>query len=140
MLPCDGDPEFTEVPRNEWSARFNWTYSCNRKIEAPYVTEDREVQMLTMLYAEDLGFRSSEPPPVNPVVPSFRGTVVLASHLVSCIDGRDLQLDVRQLYGKNGIKDLLRKPWLDVNRDLVPCNINYLNRKIRELESMPPER
>ncbi len=49
-------------------------------------------------------------------------------------------MDVRQLYGKNGIKDLLRKPWLDVNRDPVPCNINYLHRKIHELQSMPSER
>ncbi|KAL3158584.1 hypothetical protein ABBQ38_010802 [Trebouxia sp. C0009 RCD-2024] len=136
VLPCDGNPEFMEVPRKEWCARFDWTFSCNRKIEVPYVTEDREVRMLTALYAEDLEF-SNGLPPVNPVVPSLRGTVVLSSYLISCRTGRDLQLDVRQLYGKNGIKDLLRKPWLDVNRDPVPCNMNYLRRKICELESMP---
>jgi len=103
-----------EIPRKEWPARFGWTFSCNRKIEVPYVTEDREVQMLTALYAEDL-----------------------SSYLISRRSGRDLQLDVRQLYGKKGIKDILRKPRLDVNRDPVPCNINYLRSKIRELESMP---
>lgn len=125
-----------EISRKEWPARFGWTFSCNRKIEVPYVTEDREVQMLTALYAEDLQFRSGLPP-VNPVVPSLRGTVVLSSYLISRRSGRDLQLDVRQLYGKKGIKDILRKPRLDVNRDPVPCNINYLRSKIRELESMP---
>ena len=135
VLPCDRKPDCTEIPHKEWRARFGWTFSYNRKIEVPYVTEDREVQMLTALYVEDLLFSKSLPP-ANPVVPSLRGTVVLSSYLVSCMNGRDLQLDVRQLYDKNGIQDLLRKPWLDVNRGPVPCNMNYLRRKICELESM----
>ena len=48
VLPCNGDPEFMEIPINEWKNRFNWKYMYNRTVMAPYVTEDREVRLMTL--------------------------------------------------------------------------------------------
>lgn len=146
VLPIDGDPKFMDVPQNNWNDRFNWRFgSCRRIIETPYVTEDREVQLLTFLRADDLkGRHSSDLPPVNrwvrelsPVAPILRGDVVLVSFLQG--NGKEIPLNVRELYGLRGISDILRKPSRDLHRERIPCNMNYIRLKVAELQSMPEE-
>ena len=140
VLPCNGNPEFMEIPINEWKNRFNWKYMHNRTVEAPYVTEHREVRLMTVLHAEDnqswLGLDET-PVPVNPVVPSMQGTVVLACFLEG--NGKELPVNVRDLYGMRGIRVILRKPWRGLHRERIPCNMNYIERKVAELQSMPEE-
>ena len=86
----EGQPEYMKVPIEAWNDRFSWkSGKCRRLIEHPYVTEDRETQLLTALYAEDLQGRLHEEEPwanpwvhgFPPAVPFLRGTVVVASYL-----------------------------------------------------------
>ena len=77
------------------------------------------------------------PIPVNPVVPSMQGTVVLACFLEG--NGKELPVNVRDLYGMRGIRVILRQPWQDLRRERIPCNMNYIERKVAELQSMPKE-
>ncbi|DBA94371.1 hypothetical protein WJX77_006596 [Trebouxia sp. C0004] len=146
VLPMEGQPEFEEVPYDAWNDRFGWTFGkCRRPIEATYVTDDREVQLRTSLYAEDLeGRLHLEEPRVNPrvsglppYVPFLRGTVV-ASYLQAG-DGRELPLNVATLYGKTGIEAIVGKPSLAFHLDGIPCNMNYLKRKVAEVQNMPKE-
>ncbi|DBA86712.1 TPA: hypothetical protein ACH3X1_005160 [Trebouxia sp. C0004] len=108
VLPCNGDPEFMEIPINEWKNRFNWKYMYTCTVEAPYVTEDREVRLMTL-------------------------------KTISPGNGKELPVNVRDLYGMRGIRGILRKPWRDLHRERIPCNMNYIERKVAELQSMPEE-
>ena len=149
VLPTEGEgqPEFVEVPYAAWNDRFGWTSGkFRRPIEARHVTDDRKVELRTSLYAGDLtGRLDLEEPWANPwvygfspAVPFLRGTVVVASFL-QAEDGRELPLNVASLYGKKGIEAIVTKPSLDFHLDGIPCNRNYLKRKIAELQNMPKE-
>ena len=145
VLPIDGDPEFMEVPPDEWNDRFWKSGSCRRVIETPYVTEDREIHLLTFLRAENLeGTRHLEEPWTNPwvygfppAVPFLRGTVVLTSCLQG--NGKELPLNVATLYGKRGISAILQKPWQRLHPERIPCDMDYIRRKVAELQNMPKE-
>ncbi|DBA65497.1 TPA: hypothetical protein ACH3X2_003206 [Trebouxia sp. C0005] len=145
VLPMEGQPEFQEVPYDAWNDRFGWTSGkCRRPIEASYVTDDRKVQVRTSLYAQDLeGRLHLEEPWANPwvygfppAVPFLRGTVVVASFLQAG-DGRELPLNVATLYGKTGIEAIMR--WPSFHLDGIPRNMNYVKRKVAELQNMPKE-
>jgi len=79
--------------------------------------------------------RVSELPPY---VPFLRGTVVVASYLQAG-DGGELPLNVATLYGKTGIEAIVGKPSLAFHLDGIPCNMNYLKRKVAEVQNMPKE-
>lgn len=143
----EGEPEYMEVLQDAWNDRFGWKFGkCRRIIERPYVTDDREVQLVTCLYAEDLeGRLHLEEPWANPWiygfppdVPFLRGTVVVASCLQAG-DGKELPLNVATLYGKRGIEAIVTKPSPLLHSDDIPCNMNYLKRKVAELQNMPKE-
>lgn len=143
----EGEPQFMEVPRDEWNERFGWqSGSCSRIVERPYVTEDREIQLVTTLCAEDLeGRLHLEKPGANPwvygfppAVPFLRGNVVVASYLQEG-GGRELPLNVATLYRKTGIEAIRTKPSLLLQSERIPCNMNYLKHKVAELRNMPSE-
>ena len=71
-------------------------------------------------------------------MPCLRGTVVVASYLQAG-DGRELPLNVATLYGKTGIEAIVRWPSSVFHSDGIPRNMNYLNRKVAELQNMPKE-
>lgn len=66
VLPMERQPEYMEVLQDAWNDRFGWTFGkCRRPIEGPYVTDAREVQLVTSLYAEDLEGRRAKGEPVG---------------------------------------------------------------------------
>ena len=121
-------------------------WQMQKVVEYPYVKEDRETQLVTALYAEDLEGRLHEEEPwanpwvygFPPAVPFLRGIVVVASYL-SAGGGRELPLNVATLYGERGIEAIVTKPSPLLHSDDIPCNMNYLTRKVAELQNMPKE-
>lgn len=147
VYPMEGEPVYMEVPREAWNDRFGWKFGGGaRVIESPYVTEDRETQLVTTLRAEDLEGRLHKEEPWDnpwvygfpPVVPFLRGTVFVASCLQAG-GGRELPLNVATLYGKIGIEAIRTKPSPLLHSERIPCNMNYLKRKVAELQNMPRE-
>ncbi len=84
------------------------------------------------LYFDDEGLVRSDIQRFNPAVPTLRGTVIIASYVYSVVN--DTSLEVRRLYGDDGIAAILEDPtWVSAPEHLQ-CDETYLLRKAREVQ------
>ena len=131
----EGHQGFTDEPEGSWSERWGWKKQESRKIEGHRLS--RDVEQHTRLYFDEEGLVRRDIQPINPAIPSLRGTVVHVSYVYNDANSRNLTLDVGMLYGQRGIAAILRKPYWEPDQARIPCNMRYLRQKVRELQRLP---
>jgi len=136
-LHKEGHQGFRDEPEGSYSERWGWEVQGSRKIEENRLS--RDVELHTRLYFDGDGQERRDIQPINPAIRSVRGTVIVVSYLYNDANSRNLILDVGRLYGRRGIAAILRKPYWEPDQARIPCNMNYLRQKVRELERLPKD-
>ena len=134
-LPTNADGKFIDPPVGCWPSAFGWRGQESRCIEFCRFTEDPDIELITKLYFDEEGAVRPDLQAVNSAIPTLRGTVVIASYLVGA--NGNVALDVKRLYGDDGIKEILRDPARRSPNNRIPCNQDYLLEKTSEVQSMP---
>jgi len=134
MLHTNGDQEYIAAPRTFWPTLCGWGGTHSRKIEFYEVLEG--VWLSTKLYFDATGLDRPDIQPFNLTLPELNGHVILASYLGRMDVCSELLLDVRKLYGDDGVAALLENPVWKSSRKHVSCDEVYLMQKARELQSI----